>query len=154
MKGLSKTSLSSIFNFTNHDLLLRFVLIVTFLNFQFVLTAQERKNLEANPVKETPVIDGILSDDVWKDLNPATNFTLMWPETRHGKKIPEEYETTTYVGYDQNAVYVGAILKHPNPDIMPKEFSQRDEIWNVNACLLYTSPSPRDISGSRMPSSA
>ena len=25
---------------------------------------------------------------------------------------------------------------------------------NVKACLLYTSPSPRDISGSRMPSSA
>ena len=24
----------------------------------------------------------------------------------------------------------------------------------VNTCLLYTSPSPRDISGSRMPSSA
>ena len=24
----------------------------------------------------------------------------------------------------------------------------------INACLLYTSPSPRDISGSRMPSSA
>ena len=137
MKGLSKTSLSSIFNFTNHDLLLRFVFIVTFLNFQFALTAQERKNLEANPVKETPVIDGILSDDVWKDLNPATNFTLMWPETRHGKKIPEEYETTTYVGYDQNAIYVGAILKHPNPDTMPKEFSQRDEIWNVNAETFF-----------------
>ena len=33
--------------------------------------------------------------------------------------------------------------------------------WNIqggemgyNTCLLYTSPSPRDISGSRMPSSA
>ena len=26
-------------------------------------------------------------------------------------------------------------------------------LWNYN-CLLYTSPSPRDISGSRMPSSA
>ena len=25
---------------------------------------------------------------------------------------------------------------------------------NLKACLLYTSPSPRDISGSRMPSSA
>ena len=24
----------------------------------------------------------------------------------------------------------------------------------INTCLLYTSPSPRDISGSRMPSSA
>ena len=26
--------------------------------------------------------------------------------------------------------------------------------WVVIGCLLYTSPSPRDISGSRMPSSA
>ena len=28
------------------------------------------------------------------------------------------------------------------------------EIYNALFCLLYTSPSPRDISGSRMPSSA
>ena len=133
MKDLSKTSPSSIFYFTNNDLLQRFVLIVIFFNFQFTLTAQERKSLEANPVKEPPLIDGILSDEVWNDLNPASNFTLMWPETRYGKKIPEEYETTTYVGFDQNAIYVGAILKHPNPDIMPKEFSQRDEIWDVNS---------------------
>ena len=28
------------------------------------------------------------------------------------------------------------------------------QIRNENFCLLYTSPSPRDISGSRMPSSA
>ena len=28
------------------------------------------------------------------------------------------------------------------------------EIGYINDCLLYTSPSPRDISGSRMPSSA
>ena len=27
-------------------------------------------------------------------------------------------------------------------------------LHNINSCLLYTSPSPRDISGSRMPSSA
>ena len=27
-------------------------------------------------------------------------------------------------------------------------------VWKNSNCLLYTSPSPRDISGSRMPSSA
>ena len=27
-------------------------------------------------------------------------------------------------------------------------------LGDMNSCLLYTSPSPRDISGSRMPSSA
>ena len=30
----------------------------------------------------------------------------------------------------------------------------KDELSAYNPCLLYTSPSPRDISGSRMPSSA
>ena len=29
-----------------------------------------------------------------------------------------------------------------------------DLIGNINSCLLYTSPSPRDQRGSRMPSSA
>ena len=29
-----------------------------------------------------------------------------------------------------------------------------DEILNIRSCLLYTSPSPRDLSTSRMPSSA
>ena len=35
------------------------------------------------------------------------------------------------------------------------KFGQENEIKvSINSCLLYTSPSPRDISGSRMPSSA
>ena len=32
--------------------------------------------------------------------------------------------------------------------------TSEDNRDKVNSCLLYTSPSPRDISGSRMPSSA
>ena len=33
-------------------------------------------------------------------------------------------------------------------------YQVREAIDAIHACLLYTSPSPRDISGSRMPSSA
>ena len=29
-----------------------------------------------------------------------------------------------------------------------------NEAWSAEACLLYTSPSPRDVEESRMPSSA
>ena len=86
---------------------------------------------------KVPIIDGILSEDLWNDLNPATDFTLMWPETRNGIKIPNEFKTTAYVCYDDNAIYVGAILKHPNIDKIPKELSQRDEIWNVNAETFF-----------------
>ena len=33
-------------------------------------------------------------------------------------------------------------------------FMKKYGMGSANSCLLYTSPSPRDISGSRMPSSA
>lgn len=105
--------------------------------FHIIIHAQVSKSLEASLVKYAPVIDGILSDEIWKDLDPATDLTLIWPETRQGKNVLKEYETTAYVGYDQDAIYVGAILNHPNPDKMPKEFSQRDDIWDVNAETFF-----------------
>ena len=44
----------------------------------------------------------------------------------------------------------------PDPDVIPeaKEDGEEEEEKNDNICLLYTSPSPRDLSTSRMPSSA
>jgi len=114
----------------------KYLFVSLFLIFN-IIHAQQSKSYEAFPVKSAPVVDGILSEEIWNNLVPATNFTLMWPETRHGNKIPVKYETIAYLGYDQNAIYVGAILKHPNPDKMPKEFSQRDEIWNVNAETFF-----------------
>ena len=41
-------------------------------------------------------------------------------------------------------------LKH-NMQMLPE---QADVCWNIIHCLLYTSPSPRDATLSRMPSSA
>ena len=115
---------------------MRYLFVSIFLIFN-IIQAQQSKSYEAFPVKSTPVIDGILSEEIWNNLVPASNFTLMWPETRHGNKIPSKYETIAYLGYDQNAIYIGAILKHPNPNKIPKEFSQRDEIWNVNAETFF-----------------
>ena len=48
------------------------------------------------------------------------------------------------------------LIRNPNAW---NEFKKRyieliNERFNTNSCLLYTSPSPRDLSTSRMPSSA
>ena len=53
---------------------------------------------------------------------------------------------------------VGELLES-NPEIFDKIIAEGHEIGfhtmkHTRFCLLYTSPSPRDISGSRMPSSA
>ena len=46
------------------------------------------------------------------------------------------------------------ILKDVDPKDPTEELNSILSNSEVNFCLLYTSPSPRDISGSRMPSSA
>ena len=51
------------------------------------------------------------------------------------------------VSYDQNSL---AEHEHPNRHVLDRV----SETIPVIACLLYTSPSPRDSSSSRMPSSA
>ena len=52
------------------------------------------------------------------------------------------------LGFD--GVELGGFPPHPNPDDVPP--AERAAIRE--GCLLYTSPSPRDQRGSRMPSSA
>ena len=65
-------------------------------------------------------------------------------------------------------ILVGGVFNEVNKDIYaqrenpnPRKFkySRKDmqdwaELANIKICLLYTSPSPRDLSTSRMPSSA
>ena len=50
-------------------------------------------------------------------------------------------------GGDESALFAGDLLR------MYTRFAERNR-WQIEICLLYTSPSPRDLSTSRMPSSA
>ena len=54
--------------------------------------------------------------------------------------------------YNLNEIPIGAVLvDNKSNEIISKKFNQ---INKFNSCLLYTSPSPRDRTRSRMPSSA
>ena len=60
-----------------------------------------------------------------------------------------------YVGsitIDTALLKASGILEYEKVQIVDVNNGQRFETYTI--CLLYTSPSPRDISGSRMPSSA
>ena len=53
------------------------------------------------------------------------------------------------------AVVKTGLIDAPNPDLFQVYCDLAKDITGYgNACLLYTSPSPRDVEESRMPSSA
>mgnify|MGYP003304133406 CR=1 FL=1 len=149
--------------------------------------SQERKSFDAVRFISPPKIDGKLNDDQWIKSPELKDFVLAFPSTRFGKKIPPDYETTAYFGYDDDAIYIAAKIKHPNMQEIQKELAVRDDAMNGDyelfwvsidpynnkeghfgfavsssgvlndgyfTCLLYTSPSPRDVEESRMPYSA
>ena len=77
-------------------------------------------------------------------------FVFFLTQNLFGEKVPDLHE---YI--DSNAQYFLTVIKEEgsNYDDNPEEFKERlKNIWEP--CLLYTSPSPRDMRRSRMPSSA
>ena len=62
-------------------------------------------------------------------------------------------DSDRYVSYE-TAKRVSDEIKSVNPSVRTVGVFVNPTIDMVGDCLLYTSPSPRDISGSRMPSSA
>ena len=59
---------------------------------------------------------------------------------------------------NDNFSWLEAELNETYDEMFEAEFSEPmlpDEFWKIyKGCLLYTSPSPRDVEESRMPSSA
>ena len=78
-------------------------------------------------------------ETVWKDNRRRQNERIFTEDIIH--KYSADYKIL-FVGDATMAPYE---ITNPGGSI---------EHWNEEACLLYTSPSPRDQRGSRMPSSA
>ncbi len=109
-----------------------------FFTFFYNVFSQERKIIEAYRFQVPPKIDGIMSEKEWKEIIPATNFTLFQPENRSGEEIPVGYETYVYFGYDDKAIYIAAQLNHPDPNNIPSEFSERDDMDAISEKFLVS----------------
>ena len=85
-------------------------------------------------------------DGVLVDSEPITNVIMRDNLARHGLELDLDQIFEMFVGGTMKGVMTrGRELGADLPD------NWLDQIY---ACLLYTSPSPRDLSTSRMPSSA
>ncbi|MEA3495463.1 MAG: DUF5916 domain-containing protein [Bacteroidota bacterium] len=109
----------------------KIILFITFLIFiSFSLFSQnDKKVLEAIKIKKAPKIDGVLNDEVWKNIPIANDFIQYEPF--NGKVAT--FDTEVKVIYNDEAIFIAAIMYDPYPDSILLELGKRDEIDNINS---------------------
>ena len=89
-----------------------------------------KKNIHIHRTTNSPKIDGILDDEVWKNAEIATDFVMFRPD--NGKLAPENIKTEVKITYDDEAIYFGAYLYDDKPNEIPMEFQTRDNFGNAD----------------------
>lgn len=84
----------------------------------------QKKVLQAQSSSEKINIDGKLNETVWESANVASDFIMYDPD--NGKPIPDNKKTQIKVIYDNDALYVAAIMHDEAPEKILKEFNPRD----------------------------
>lgn len=107
------------------------LLCVSFLGYG----QEEKKSLEAVRLAESPTIDGNLDDPAWLAAPIATDFLQRRPNPG---KAPSQ-RTEVKVLYDDDALYVGAMMYDDAPDSILHQLSERDRIENTDWFGLWIS---------------
>lgn len=87
----------------------------------------QTKELTATRITTPPKIDGVLDDAIWGQLTAYGDFHMFEPGNEG--VISEDLRTEVKMAYDDKAVYIAAYLYDPEPDLIPSQFSQRDEVF-------------------------
>jgi len=104
---------------------------MTIFLFVFTIIVQQSvfsqtKELTATRITTPPKIDGVLDDTVWDQLTTYGDFHMFEPGNEG--VIPEDVRTEVKMAYDDKAIYIAAYLYDSEPDLIPSQFSQRDEV--------------------------
>ena len=135
--------------------------------FMANIYAQVKRYQESVPYAETAIKNSDKPRETWYQLLTANYFELrrfpeaakvllevieLWPE----KTGYWEQLASVYMMMDNPSYALASLKVAFENDLIEKETTIKSlfQLAMIKDCLLYTSPSPRDLSTSRMPSSA
>lgn len=96
----------------------------------------QKKILVAKPKGENIAIDGKIDEEEWKNNTEiATNFTMFQPD--NGKPIDKNKKTEVKVLYDNEAIYISAILYDNEPEKIQRELTERDVFGIADHFAVY-----------------
>jgi len=104
----------------------------------YICSYSQNDSLQANALRiETPPkIDGHLNEEVWQSAKPLTHFTQSDP--RQG--TPPSFQTQVYVLYDDDGIYIGAVMYDSSPDSILKQLGDRDHDLNADDIVFQFDP--------------
>ncbi len=114
----------------------KFIYLLLFFFTSNFLNAQEKKSVEALYITQPLTIDAVLDEPVYNQVAPATDFVQLQPN--NGKPALQKSEVRFF--YDQNAIYVGAMLYDTSPDSIFNYLSERDNIGTSDYFGVYIDP--------------
>ena len=91
--------------------------------------------LSLNTLSENISLDGVISDDEWKE---ASIFDLEY-EVMPSRNTPAGLKTTAYVKFDEKYLYI-AIKAYGDPKKIRATLKNRDQTWNEDYVALMADP--------------
>ncbi|MBU1011515.1 MAG: carbohydrate binding family 9 domain-containing protein [Bacteroidetes bacterium] len=101
-----------------------FIFGIAILLNQPTYSLNQKKVLQAKRTNEVPIIDGALNDKAWVSATIATNFIQIEPY--NGSPASQKSEVKFI--YDDEAIYIAAMLYDTAPDSIVSELSKRDDL--------------------------
>ena len=115
------------------------VIIFSLVFFQSFLNSQETILKEKRTIHTTKIdqgkiiLDGILNEDEWRLVSPATNFIQRDPT----EGAPSSEKTEVYVIYDDENLYIGAMLFDSDPSGILAYQKRRDQSLRTDDRFMW-----------------
>ncbi len=114
------------------------LIILSLFFFSLSYSQVKIKSVNALRIDKTPSIDGVLSEDFWKNAEPAQNFQMFKPGD--GGNERENMKTVVKIAYDDEAIYFGATMYDVNPKAISMQFGGRDQFGQVDFFMISINP--------------
>lgn len=113
--------------------------VLSFLWMSVLSFAEEKKAIHIHRIHTQVKVDGVLNEPFWQDAEVIKDFVMFRPESN--KPEPQGKKTIVKIAYDDDAIYVGAILYDDNMDSIPKQIMSRDQFGNTDFFGVVLNPS-------------
>jgi len=103
------------------------------------------KSIPAHRTEVAPIIDGRLDEEIWSRAATVEDFHQILPN----EYAPPTEQTTVYVLYDEDALYVAARMPQVNTPVQATRLRQGDVYWGDDLFSVLLSPFNDKRSGYR-----